>query len=78
MLFQTLEIEADSGSRERSQRAELGEPPPRFAAAAASFRRRKIGPCLSLGGNPASTTGRGHRQSGGPPTFPAVCPEPRM
>lgn len=32
MLLQTLEIEANSGSRERSQRAELGEPLPRFAA----------------------------------------------
>lgn len=73
MLVQTLEIEADSGSRERSQRAELGEPPPppRFAA---SFRRRKLGPCPSLRGSPASTTGRGHRQPGGPPTLPAVCP----
>lgn len=49
------------------------EPPPRFAAAA-SFRRRKIGPCPSLRGSPASTTGRGYRQPGGPPTLPAVCP----
>lgn len=76
MLLQTLEIEADLGSRERSQRAELGEPPPRFAAAVAavSFRCRKIGPCPSLRCSPASTTGRGHCQPGGPPTLPAVCP----
>lgn len=73
MLFQTLDIEADSGSRERSQRAELGEPPPRFAAAAV-FRRRKIGPCPSLRGSPASTTGHGYRQPGDPPILPAVCP----
>lgn len=37
MRLQTLQIEADPGSRERSQRAQLGEPPPP-ATAAASFR----------------------------------------
>ena len=68
MPFQTLQIEADPGSRERSQRAELGEPLPP-AAAAASFRRRRTGPYPSLGSSAASTPAGGE----GEPADPACA-----
>lgn len=93
MAFQTLQIEADPGSRERSQRAELGEPPPP-ATVAASFRRRRTCPCPSLGSSAASTPAGGEGEPGGPtcsrhsvprvphvtrPGPPRVCPpQPRL
>lgn len=79
MLFQTLQIEADPRRRERSQRAELGEPPPpQPATVAASFRHPGPAP------TPASVaTPRPHRPAaraslGTPPALSTVCPVPRM
>lgn len=79
MLFQTLQIEADPGSRERSQRAELGEPPsPQRATFAASFRRPGPAPTLASVAVPRPHRPAARASLGTPPALSTVSPAPRM